>query len=45
MKKGKRDFFTEYFEHGIRSRVVITKDGLERTIKCGKYGEIELDVE
>lgn len=43
MTKGKGDFFTEYFQHGIRSRVVIMKDGKTRIISCGKYGQIELD--
>jgi len=42
MTRGKEDFFTEYFNHGIRSKVVIKKDGKERILKCGKYGQIEL---
>lgn len=43
--KGKRDFFTEYFDYGIRSKVVISKDGKERVFKCGKYGDIQLPEE
>jgi hypothetical protein len=45
MTTGKRDFFTEYYEHGIRSKVVIQKDGMERSLKCGKYGQIEFSEE
>ena len=45
MTKGKRDFFTEYYEHGIRSKVVIQKDGKERSLKCGRYGQIEFGEE
>jgi len=42
MTKGEKDFFTEYYKDGIRSKVVIMRNGIERVLNCGRYGQIEL---